>query len=115
MAETGAGEPLRELLGEAEGLRVQIVTLAPGQQIGWHRHGAVADTIVAVQGTVVVETREPAGQRALTSGERLTLPIGAAHRVSGAGGTACRFVNVHAGGAYDFQALDDVDDGEGAR
>lgn len=104
-------EPTRELLGEAPGLRVQLVTVAPGQRVRWHRHSVVSDTIVAVQGTVVVETRDPAERRALQPGDRTTLPAGTAHTVAGDGGAACRFINVHAGGAYDFQPVQPVDGG----
>jgi quercetin dioxygenase-like cupin family protein len=102
MAEHDAGEPLRELLGEVPGLRVQIVTLEPGQRIGWHRHTEVADTIVGVTGVITVETREPAARRRIAPGERMTLTAGTEHTVSGEPGATCRFINVHSDGAYDF-------------
>jgi quercetin dioxygenase-like cupin family protein len=98
-------EPLREVLAEADGLRVQIVTVAPGQRIRWHQHTAVSDTIVAVAGVVIVETAEPPARHRLASGERLTIAAGTAHTVSGEGGAPCRFVNVHSGGRYDFRPL----------
>src|SRR5450759_3749504 len=55
------GEPIREVLAEAEGLRVQLVSLAAGQSIPWHTHTFVADMIIAVVGTVEVELEPPAG------------------------------------------------------
>ena len=96
-------EPRREVLGEASGLRVQLVTAEAGQVVGWHSHSAVSDTIVAVVGVVVVELFDPPASHRLQPGERLTIPPGTVHRVGGEDGAACRFVNVHAGGDYDFR------------
>jgi quercetin dioxygenase-like cupin family protein len=101
-------EPLREVLAEVEGLRVQIVTIGPGQRVRWHEHTAAADTIVAVVGSIVVETTAPSARHRLEPGERMTIPAGTAHTVSGGGEAACRFLNIHSGGAYDFRPLSDV-------
>lgn len=101
-ADPGA-EPLRDVLGEATGLRVQLVTVEPGQHVDWHAHTTVSDTIVAVTGIVVVETLEPPSRHRLESGDRVTVPAGTAHTVGGENGAACRFLNVHAGGIYDFR------------
>jgi quercetin dioxygenase-like cupin family protein len=97
------GEPIREVLAEAEGLRVQLVSLAAGQSIPWHTHTFVADMIIAVVGTVEVELEPPAGASRLQPGECWTIPAGTPHIVHGPAGAACRFVNVHTGGSYDFQ------------
>jgi quercetin dioxygenase-like cupin family protein len=102
MVEATGGEAVREVLGEVEGLRVQLVTLEPGQRIGWHRHTAATDTLVCVAGTVIVETRDPGERRTLAPGERLTILVGVVHTVSGEAQATCRFINVHAGGVYDF-------------
>ena len=98
------GEPVREVLASAPGLRVQLVTIAPGQRIPWHHHTEVSDTIVAIVGPVVVQFRDGAPPHRLEAGERLTIVPGTEHTVSGEGGGACRFVNLHAGGTYDFVA-----------
>jgi quercetin dioxygenase-like cupin family protein len=103
MTAGGPGEPIREVLAMAEGLRVQLVSLAAGQSIPWHTHTFVADTIIAVVGTVEVELEPPAIPPRLEPGERWTIPAGTPHVVHGRDGAACRFVNVHAGGTYDFQ------------
>ena len=106
---TGAGTggaPLREVLASAEGLRVQMVTIAPGQEIARHRHSEVADTLIALQGTVVIEIDGEVAPHRLGPGDRLTIPAGTVHRVRGEHGGACRFINLHAGGAYDFVASD---------
>ncbi len=103
MPEREEDEPLRDILAEAEGLRVQLVSVGPGQRVRWHHHTAVSDTIVAVVGRVVIETAKPSGRHRLLPGERLTVPAGTAHTVSGEDGTSCRFLNIHSGGRYDFR------------
>ncbi|MCC6236031.1 MAG: cupin domain-containing protein [Dehalococcoidia bacterium] len=98
------GEPAREVLATAPGLRVQLVTVAPGQSIPRHHHTKVSDTLIAVQGTVVVEVDGDESVHRLEPGERFTIPPGTVHRVSGEHGCSCRFLNLHAGGDYDFVA-----------
>lgn len=99
------GEPLREVLAEVEGLRVQIVTIGSGQRVRWHEHTAVSDTIIAVVGSLVVETAAPPAHHRLEPGERVTIPAGTAHTVSGGGQAVCRLLNLHSGGVYDFHPL----------
>lgn len=102
-SDQGAG-PVRELLATAEGLRVQLVTIAAEQRIPWHRHTSVSDTIIAVAGVVDVDV-EGEGHHLLRGGERWTIPAGTAHTVSGEAAAPCRFVNLHAGGEYDFHPV----------
>ncbi|MDA0302088.1 MAG: cupin domain-containing protein [Chloroflexi bacterium] len=101
---TSADAPVREVLATADGLRVQLVTIAPGQSIPRHRHTEVSDTLVAVLGTVVVEVDGDEAAHRLEPGERFTIPPGTVHRVHGEHDGACRFLNLHAGGTYDFVA-----------
>jgi quercetin dioxygenase-like cupin family protein len=77
--------PLREVLAEAEGLRVQLVSVGPDQRVRWHDHTAASDTIVVVVGPVIVEMATRSRHR-LMPGERLTIPAGTAHTVSGEDG-----------------------------
>ena len=98
--------PVREVLATAEGLRVQLVTLDKGQLVPWHRHTVVADTILAVVGSVVVELRASIALHQLEPGDRLTIPAGTVHMVHGRDGVPCRFLNLHSGGIYDFQLIE---------
>lgn len=95
---------VRELLATAEGLRVQLVTIAAEQRIPWHRHTSVSDTIIAVAGVVDVDV-EGEGHHLLRGGEHWTIPAGTVHTVSGEAAGPCRFVNLHAGDAYDFEPV----------
>ena len=49
----------RELIAEAPGLRMQILTVAAGQEVPWHWHSEVTDTFWCMEGPMVIETRAP--------------------------------------------------------
>ncbi|RYJ00919.1 MAG: cupin domain-containing protein, partial [Acetobacteraceae bacterium] len=44
----------RELIAEAAGLRMQILTLAAGQEVPWHWHSEVVDTFWCMDGPMVI-------------------------------------------------------------
>ena len=92
----------RELVAEAAGLRVQILTLAAGQCVPWHLHSNIADTFVCLDGPMAVRTREPAGETVLRPGETCAVPARVPHYVSGTNGGPCRFLIVQGVGKYDF-------------
>jgi len=92
----------RELVAEAAGLRVQILTLDAGQCVPWHLHSAIADTFVCLDGPMAVQTRDPAGETVLQPGETCAVPARMPHYVSGKNGGPCRFLIVQGVGKYDF-------------
>ena len=92
----------RERVLEADGLRVQVLTLGPGEAVPWHYHSTVADIFVAVEGRVVVETRAPRARHELAPGEHCVVPAKTAHMVTGAVGERCRFTIVQGVGEYDY-------------
>ena len=92
----------RELVAEAPGLRVQILTLAAGQCVPWHLHSNIADTFVCLDGPMVVLTRDPAGETILRPGETYAVPARVPHYVGGAKDGPCRFLIVQGVGKYDF-------------
>ena len=47
----------RQLIAETDDLRVQILTLRPGEEIPWHYHAAVSDTFICLEGPMIVATR----------------------------------------------------------
>jgi quercetin dioxygenase-like cupin family protein len=61
-----------ETVAAAKDLRVRLFTLAPGQLIPWHFHGAIADEFFVLDGELTMETRAPNDCRALGVGQ----PIG---------------------------------------
>jgi mannose-6-phosphate isomerase-like protein (cupin superfamily) len=92
----------RELVAQAEGLRVQILTLAAGQCVPWHLHSDIADTFFCLDGPMAIRTRDPEGETILEPGEMHAVPARLAHYVSGTGGGPCRFLIVQGVGKYDF-------------
>lgn len=92
----------RELVAESDGLRVQILTIGPGQCVPWHFHSRITDTFFCLDGPMVVTTRSPEGERVLHPGDNCAVPPGQPHLVSGQDGGRCRFVIVQGVGAYDF-------------
>ena len=92
----------RELIAEAPGLRVQVLTLGPGQCVPWHRHTEISDTFFCLEGEVVLQTRDPETTLELRAGQRATVPAKQPHRVSGANDTRCSFLIVQGVGEYDY-------------
>ena len=89
-------------MAEGTDLRVQVLTLAAGQSVPWHRHSEVTDSFVCLEGVVVIETRTPNSVVALNPGERHAVPSGTAHYVHGIDDSRCKFMIIQGVGAYDF-------------
>lgn len=92
----------RQMIAETPELRVQILTLAAGEEVPWHYHTDITDSFVCLDGPMLVETRAPRHDHLLAAGESCEVPARTAHRVSGDGGGACRFVIVQGIGTYDY-------------
>lgn len=92
----------RELIAEAPGLRVQVLTVGAEQCVPWHHHTRISDTFFCLEGQLVLETRDPAGVLHLLAGQRATVPPMQPHRVTSAGGVRCRFLIVQGVGDYDY-------------
>jgi quercetin dioxygenase-like cupin family protein len=84
----------RELIAEAPGLRMQILTLAAGQEVPWHWHSEVTDTFWCMDGPMV-----------MAPGQMHAVPAKRAHRVTGKDGGRCRFAILQGVGTYDFQPV----------
>ena len=92
----------REQVARTEGLKVQLLTLAAGEEIPWHSHSIIDDDFFCMEGPMVVETRRPDGANKLMPGETLKVSVGQPHRVSGEGGGPCRFLRVQGVGEHDW-------------
>ena len=92
----------RELIAQAPGLRVQILTLTAGQCVPWHSHSQIVDTFFCLEGPMRIQTRNPDADLTLAAGEQAAAAVGQPHRVSGAGDGPCRFAIVQGVGQYDF-------------
>jgi quercetin dioxygenase-like cupin family protein len=92
----------RETVAEGVDLRVTVLTLAAGECIPWHYHSEIADTMVCLEGPMVVETRAPRNTYELVHGGRCHVPPMTAHYVHGKAGGPCKFMIVQGVGVYDF-------------
>ena len=104
MADTTRGYKIdnRELIAESAGLRVQILTVGPGQCVPWHHHTNITDTFFCLDGPMVVATRDPAEEHHLEAGDSCAVPPNMPHRVVGKDDGPCRFAIVQGVGTYDF-------------
>lgn len=92
----------RQLIAETDDLRVQILTLEPGEDVPWHHHTEVTDTFICLDGPMVVELKDPAKDVELNPGEQFAVAPFTGHRVVGKNDGRCRFVIVQGIGAHDF-------------
>jgi len=92
----------REMIAEAPGLRVQVLTVGAGQCVPWHHHTEIRDTFFCLEGRVMVEARAPEETILLEPGERTTVGPGRPHRVTGEHDGRCKFLIVQGVGTYDY-------------
>ena len=92
----------QEIITEANGLRVSVLTLAGDDKVPWHYHSNVPDIFVCVEGTTVVDTKAPRGHHELSPGENVIVPAKTAHQVTSKDNKGCRFTIVQGVGTYDF-------------
>lgn len=89
-------------MAKSSDVLVREYTLDPGETIPWHRHSAVSDYYYGLEGTVVIETRQPAVRHEVGTGQSATVTPPTVHQVSNPGKVPCRFLLVQGVGAYDF-------------
>ena len=85
---------------------VREYTLDPGEAIPWHRHSHVSDYYYGLEGTVLVETRDPAARHEVGAGKFAKVTPPTVHHVSNPGKNACRFLLIQGVGKYDFVKAD---------
>jgi quercetin dioxygenase-like cupin family protein len=85
---------------------VREYTLDPGEAIPWHRHSEVADYYYGLEGTVLIETRDPPRRHEVGAGAKVTVTPPTVHHVSNPGRQRCRFLLIQGVGKYDFVKAD---------
>jgi len=92
----------RELVMQIPDLRVQILTLGPGETIPWHHHTTVSDAFIGLEGVTVVDISAPPTRHELKMGEHCYALASTPHEVSSKDGKGCRFAIVQGVGDHDF-------------
>ena len=94
------------LVARGADVLVREYTLDPGESIPWHRHTHVSDYYYGLEGTTLVETREPPARHELGAGDFAKITPPAVHHVSNPGKKTCRFLLIQGVGKYDFVKAD---------
>ena len=81
---------------------VREYTLDPHEAIPWHRHSEVSDYYYGLEGTVVIETRNPVARHEVGVGQVATVTPPTVHHVSNPSAQPCRFLLIQGVGKYDF-------------
>ena len=84
-------------------VQVRVFTLARGDVIPWHYHRESTDHYFVLQGTLIIETREPDDRIVLAVGERHKILPGTAHCISNESACEWQFVLVQGVGKQDWQ------------
>jgi quercetin dioxygenase-like cupin family protein len=84
------------------GFRITELQIGPGQEVPWHYHNHVQDTIYVVSGTVRVELDGPVEEVRLTPGTTFAIAPGRPHRVTSIGDASVNFFVLQGGGEFDF-------------
>jgi quercetin dioxygenase-like cupin family protein len=96
----------RKSLAEVPGLRVRLLSLAPGQSVPWHLHRNITDTFFCRRGPLRVLTRNPAAEHVLNAGDMLEVLADTPHFVEGVDSRGCSFMIVQGVGEYDYVELE---------
>ena len=85
---------------------VREYTLDPGEAIPWHHHSTVSDDYYGLEGTVLVETRDPPARHEVSAGQHARVTPPTTHHVSNPSNKRCRFLLVQGVGKWDFVKAD---------
>ncbi len=104
MAQADTPSKQRNFSFVVKGADVQVreYHLAAGETLGWHRHSEVTDQFYGLEGTVLVETRDPPARHEIGPGDHFTLAPPTVHRTSNPTEKPCRFLLIQGVGKYDF-------------
>ena len=83
-------------------MQARLFTLAPQDEIPWHRHGECADHYFVLEGTLTVMTRKLKRQKAVRAGQRYRIAPGTSHFISNRSATDCRFLLLQGVGKCDW-------------
>jgi mannose-6-phosphate isomerase-like protein (cupin superfamily) len=87
------------------GFRITEMQISPAQEVPWHYHNQVQDTIYVVSGTIRIELQAPTEEVRLTPGTTCAIAPGRPHRVTSIGGASANFFVLQGGGEFDFAPI----------
>lgn len=87
---------------ERPGFRIVEILIAEGQEIPWHSHSTITDTMYVLDGDIVVSAREPMEEVELGPGDTCVVGPGRPHRIVTRGPAPATFLVLQGLGEYDF-------------
>jgi quercetin dioxygenase-like cupin family protein len=90
---------------ERPGFRINELQISPVQEVPWHMHTRVRDTLYVIDGTLRVYLGDPDKEIVLGPADSFVIAPGRPHRVTNAGATSATFLAIQGIGEYDFVPL----------
>ncbi|MDB5924798.1 MAG: cupin protein [Betaproteobacteria bacterium] len=90
---------------ERPGFHIAELQISPTQEVPWHYHTTVQDTLYVLEGTLRVFLRNPKEDVVLKPGETYTIPPRRPHLVTNAGAVSATFLVLQGMGLHDFVPL----------
>jgi quercetin dioxygenase-like cupin family protein len=87
------------------GFRVTEMQIGAAQEVPWHYHNHVQDTIYVVFGTIRIELQGPIEEVRLAPGTTFAIAPGRPHRVTSIGDASANFFVLQGGGEFDFAPI----------
>jgi quercetin dioxygenase-like cupin family protein len=87
------------------GFRITEMQIGPAQEVPWHYHNRVQDTIYVVAGAIRIELQDPVEEVRLTPGKTFTIAPRRPHRVTSIGDGSANFFVLQGGGDFDFAPI----------
>ena len=85
--------------------RITEMQISCTQEVPWHYHNHVQDTLYVVAGTVRIELRDPIHEVRLTQGQIFSIAPKRPHRVTNIGDESANFIVLQGNGQFDFAPI----------
>jgi len=85
--------------------RITEMQISPTQEVPWHYHNHVQDTLHVVSGTIRIELRGPIEEARLSPGQTFSIAPKRPHRVTNIGDTSANFIVLQGDGEFDFAPI----------
>lgn len=87
------------------GFRITEMQISCTQEVPWHYHNHVQDTLYVVSGTIRIELRDPIHEVRLTPGQIFAIAPKRPHRVTNIGDESANFIVLQGNGQFDFAPI----------
>jgi quercetin dioxygenase-like cupin family protein len=87
------------------GFRITEMQISPTQEVPWHYHNYVQDTLYVVSGAIRIELSNPIDEVRLTPGQIFSIAPKRPHRVTNIGDTSANFIVLQGNGEFDFAPI----------